>query len=352
MTVSSALSFPVFSLPRDPLTPLDPDERPNPLSIRKLQLELFDNARAITSTLGGGALGHLGMHVNDYIELDGAAEYIFPDRPALPNYAGMNDNERADAQDEYKNDLQQFMEAQGFHTQIKRLILKAVPPIYIATLADDIHGFAAVLARTILQHLITTYGTIRPEDLDANLRCLEQPWDPATPIETVFVNGRTCRNFARAGNDPITDATYIRHLIKTFTNAGVFTQAIHEWNLKGNLIKTVPNLTAHFTHADVERRLMDPTTKATLAANAAQKAAPASDSPTGLGWCWSHGLGNNPAHTSMTCNKPAPGHNKHATLYNMMGGNNTIRRQPGEKPVYVPPKRATAKTAPTTVKDE
>ena len=54
----------------------------------------------------------------------------------------------------------------------------------------------------------------------------------------------------------------------------------------------------------------------------------------------------------MTCNKPAPGHNKHATLHNMMGGNNTIRRLPGEKQLYVPPKRGSTKTAPAAAKDK
>ena len=49
MKISSALLFLVFSLPHDPLTPLDPNERPNPLTICKLQLELYNSARAITS---------------------------------------------------------------------------------------------------------------------------------------------------------------------------------------------------------------------------------------------------------------------------------------------------------------
>ena len=108
---------------------------------------------------------------------------------------------------------------------------------------------------------------IRPKDMDMNLCHLEKPWDPATPIKTVFVNGRTCRNFAVSGNDPITNATYIRQLMKTFTNSGVFTQAIHKWNLKAPVNKTVANLVTHFMHADVEQHLMDPM----IAANAAQK---------------------------------------------------------------------------------
>ena len=41
-------------------------------------------------------------------------------------------------------------------------------------------------------------------------------------------------------------------------------------------------------------------------------------------YCWSHGLGRNPKHTSELCNNPLDGHKKEATLDNMMGGNNNI----------------------------
>ena len=91
MTVSSALLFPVSALPHDPLTPLDPNERPTPLTICKLQLKLYDNARAITSPLGGGNHGHLGMLMTQaaYAALPGTAQYNFPNRPVLPDNTGM-----------------------------------------------------------------------------------------------------------------------------------------------------------------------------------------------------------------------------------------------------------------------
>ena len=45
---------------------------------------------------------------------------------------------------------------------------------------------------------------------------------------------------------------------------------------------------------------------------------------TRLFYCWSHGLGRNPKHTSESCNSPLEGHKKEATLDNMMGGCNNI----------------------------
>ena len=38
-------------------------------------------------------------------------------------------------------------------------------------------------------------------------------------------------------------------------------------------------------------------------------------------YCWTHGVTNNPSHTSQTCRNPAQGHQQNATVTNMMGGN-------------------------------
>jgi hypothetical protein len=43
-------------------------------------------------------------------------------------------------------------------------------------------------------------------------------------------------------------------------------------------------------------------------------------------YCWTYGLGKNRAHTSVSCNRKAPGHQDTATANNLMGGNNTIMR--------------------------
>ena len=95
--------------------------RPTPLTIRKLQLELYNNAQAITSPLGIGAHGHLDMlmTITAYIALH--VQYNFPNHPALPNYASMTANDSANAQEDYKEEHQQFTEAHGFHTRIKCL---------------------------------------------------------------------------------------------------------------------------------------------------------------------------------------------------------------------------------------
>jgi hypothetical protein len=57
----------------------------------------------------------------------------------------------------------------------------------------------------------------------------------------------------------------------------------------------------------------------------------------GVYYCWIHGIGFNKDHTSDTCKAPQAGHRSEAVITNMMGGNNFVRRQRGEKQVYIPP---------------
>ena len=62
--------------------------------------------------------------------------------------------------------------------------------------------------------------------------------------------------------------------------------------------------------------------------------------PAGMGYCFTHGLTYNEAHTSETCNHPCPEHDRTATMFNMKGGNNMIKRLPNEGIVYRPRRRS------------
>jgi hypothetical protein len=90
---------------------------------------------------------------------------------------------------------------------LKAMVLKAVPRIYLAAIADATYKFANVSTAQMLQHLVTTYGTINEDDLATNLENCKTAWDPNTPIESVVANTNYCAQFAAAGNDAISDAS-------------------------------------------------------------------------------------------------------------------------------------------------
>ncbi len=49
------------------------------------------------------------------------------------------------------------------------------------------------------------------------------------------------------------------------------------------------------------------------------------DDGVNMFYCWTHGLGFNHTHTSVTCANPTDGHYITATVTNMQGGKNIIQ---------------------------
>jgi hypothetical protein len=343
--MSTSTGLTTFTLKHDPLTPIE--GKPTPEAIRKLRQELYANVRGITTDLGGGQHGHLGLLMPDadYLALPGAAAYILPPtRPDIPNYAGVAGVREAAAA-LYKVQQAEYNDAHGLKEQLMKLLIAAIPNLYLTTLEDDILGLALVTPKQILTHLLTEYAPIKADDLKTNLATMSAPWDPSTDLEHVFARAHKCRLFAASGGDPISDPAYVRILLEVFTESGVFTRALEAWRDKDDDEHTVANLKKHFAKADTERLRSTSTLKATLSAHAAIAKAPKPGPPSPFtggddlsGWtyCWSHGLKQG-GHSSSRCTKPYEGHCKEATLANRMGGVAHIFTGKGDKPSFKPP---------------
>jgi hypothetical protein len=81
--------------------------------------------------------------------------------------------------------------------------MDAVPKIYIRSLKHSALGFALVAPQAILQLTVKRYDIISPKDIEDNLAKLNAPWNPDTPIDTVFANGDECRRFASDADDSL-----------------------------------------------------------------------------------------------------------------------------------------------------
>jgi hypothetical protein len=180
--MSSTTTLPTFKLPHDPLTPLDPNEAPTPAAIHNLLAEVYSNAMAIQTKLGGGQHGHLGlvMPAAHYILLPGAVPYDLQ-RPDIPDYAKMTAAERDQWKDLYNDESRQYMEAHAIALQLKTMLIQAVPLIYISHLQHHLLKLATVSIQEILHLLEDNEGTITSDDLCSNQEKLQAPWDPSTP---------------------------------------------------------------------------------------------------------------------------------------------------------------------------
>jgi hypothetical protein len=114
-------TLPTFKVPFDPLTPLDPNEEPSLAAIHKLIAEVYANAGAVRTDLGGGQQGHLGlvMPEAEYLALPGTEPYAFPEQlPDIPRHT-----EDAAERDQwtklYEHENSQYSDAQGLNLLLK-----------------------------------------------------------------------------------------------------------------------------------------------------------------------------------------------------------------------------------------
>ena len=312
--------------------------QPTNSSLQRLQQELFQNAFSIPCELGGGQLGHLALIMTEaaYLAEPTAAEFVVPLSPgslaaAPPNATAFA---IADLKRIHDNQHSLFTTYTAVRTALLNQITDAVGPMYIAALAHDNFGFARVEPRTMLAHLVTTYGTMTGQEIESNRKSLSNAWDPTTPIESLWAHIRDIRSVATRANQPISDDATIALVLPVFKNTGLFLHSLNAWSLIPRDQQTYASFTAHFNLAN-EARKADMTTAdlkfadANLASltidNNSNKSSTNSTNNSGLYYCWSHGLSTNANHTSQNCRQMKSGHIAHATLHKRHGGNNTFR---------------------------
>jgi hypothetical protein len=346
-----AIDSPSLNLPFAVLTPIT--GKPTYMNTQLLIRQVFANASAVPSNIGGGAHGHLGMVMaaDVYANL----QVVVPPAVAIPwvnpahpgnvavippgaTAAQITDLHRAfDAAE--KTHLT-FMRVQA---ALREGILTAVQPAFLMALDDPLLGFSQVTPRDIIVHLIASYQEITADEIQANLDRLKEPWNPDESVELLWKRALDCQTFATAGLEPINDAVVVRVLFKTFEDSGMLTDHCFIWRRVAPALRTMAAFKEHFTTA-IKEYEDKRTAKSTgfHGANAAVVAttgAPATASTTkprtaaaqavcgtvNLYYCHTHGLGLNKNHTSELCKHPATtGHQTTATLFDMQGGSTRI----------------------------
>jgi hypothetical protein len=335
-----------MNFPHAVLTPLT-NQRPTVSALEILRQELNTNAISVPSNRGNGLLGLYALVVSPATYTAAAGiNFIPPTNPGVAPVipAQATGSMITEVNRQFLADNKEFMIYKSTEASLKKLLLEAVPSTYINQLKDKALGFAGVTTLMLIEHLVDTYGTITTDDLDKNMALLHKDWSPTKPIEDLFEQIRVCREFALT-NDAISEATAVRAGLSNLEKTGVFTDSIRDWRKLPDAQKTLVNFISHFSLADAERHRIITTKTAGYHHSAAAATTASTGTTTGeLFYCWTHGAGHNKEHTSSNCKNPQAGHRCEATLNNMLGGNNLIHRQRGEKQVYVP----TPRRAPTT----
>lgn len=332
--------------------------QPTYQSIQIAQRELNANASSVHSVRGGGLHGHLALTISDdaYLLLAGT-DFEAPELPDPAPEIPPNATSAmiAEINRQHAEQTKAFHKYHDLDKALLRLLIAAVPAIYLEAICDPDYGFTDVTCLTMLTHLKTEYGTLSIAERDANHLRMTAPWHPPSPIETLFQQLTVGMRMAAAGSEPLVDSQVARMGYNIIFRTGVFSEACRDWRLKSLAAQTFAAFKTHFRRMDQDRLetvtsqsagfhgavnlaahqhlpapLTLPEAMAQLAvyqaaANAAlQQSAPtATPTPTPAGapkpktYCWTHGACR---HTSSMCNTKAPGHRDEATFTNKLGG--------------------------------
>jgi hypothetical protein len=338
----------IFNFPFEKLTPIVGE--PTNATITLLKRQIYANAMENSCTLGCGVLGYLGliMPTNDY-RVKQVAVTPGPFQPfTKPILKPPADDDDTATEDTYKDDTRKIRDYNAMESKLKQQLLAAIEPTFITALEDAEVGFAMVTSKQILQHIITEYGIITLDELAANLETLNEPWNSEQPIRMLWDRIKECQRIGTAGEEPISDKMAMYAALKLLDGTGLYTTYTTGWR-QANPIQTAWTMATFkefFNHADKDRKKHLTTKDAGFhGANAVTKSYKAAvtnettknnesttsatrtttnfmDPTTGrkIYYCWSHGGGTNPNHTSALCNKQKEGHKTEATWFDMMDG--------------------------------
>jgi hypothetical protein len=154
--------------------------------IRRL---LNTNAMSVSSYVGGGRHGHLGIIMTNKEYFAIAADvFPLPDNPgASPEVvAGTTASVIAELTRLHREATQVYRTYHNVDQAIKKLIIEAFDAAYLNALSDEVVGYANCTSFDILTHLLMFYTMIAPTELTQNYERLNTPYDPNQPIETLF----------------------------------------------------------------------------------------------------------------------------------------------------------------------
>jgi hypothetical protein len=170
--------------------------------IRRL---LNANAVSVSSYVGGGRHGHLGIIMTNEEYFAIAADvFLVPNNPgASPEVvAGMTAAVIAELTRLHREEKQVYRTYHNVDQAIKKLILEAFEDAYLNALSNELVGYANCTSLDLLTNLLMFYAMIAPTELTQNYERLNTPYDPNQPNETLFQHIQDARAFAVAGGQP------------------------------------------------------------------------------------------------------------------------------------------------------
>eukprot|EP00957_Ditylum_brightwellii_P060711 4609046-Ditylum_brightwellii.AAC.1 len=171
----------------DPINTIE--GKPTYKSIEHLQNQLICNAATLESKLGGGYNGLAGLvkFPQVYLLQTGHNVIWTPNPGEAPVFPPMLTNaQRNQIQMQFAIAKKKYDCCQCMDILLKNQAEVAMDPMWLSGIHSTMHGFGNRSIMDVIQYLFRTYGRISPDEITTNIQRLNQPADPAKPIQLVW----------------------------------------------------------------------------------------------------------------------------------------------------------------------
>jgi hypothetical protein len=227
-------------------------------TLRVLKQDLQDNAKSITSILGGGGHGYLGLIMSpaEYaIEVGNDANGnpqpfiapIYPGSRAVVD--GATARERKEQVRTYNQDMVEWREYEVVQQALQKLVLKAIDDVYLMPLKSTSTAHNNVHVVTMLTHPFTEYGVIGQKELQRNDQCFCEEWDGAEPFETIIGRIHECVAYAKEAKKPYMEDQILSKVELLVLETGLYNEDMKKWSRKAAVNKTYDLFKAYILKA-------------------------------------------------------------------------------------------------------
>ena len=220
------------------------DGQPTDDDINKLTTQLTAALVTISTTNGGGKLGHIGIVVPEsrYVALSKGTKLDRPVNPgAYPATADDDKKIREQQVAEHKAEVIEFETYMACEAWARQAIVKAIDEEWVSEKHDEDIGYQAVEPLELLDLLRDAGGDLDDLEItDLNTKMLE-PWDGVEAPVTMFARADKFERQLERHSIPKQAELRLSYAVSTYQTSGQFDAAMREWHAKLSADKTFPN---------------------------------------------------------------------------------------------------------------
>ena len=230
------------------LTPIHGE--PDFSSLRVLRDELKANAGSVTTTLGGGHLGYLGLLLSpeDYNRVAPATPFARPPNPGpLVIPIGTTQHAATRMKEDHTEELRIFRECIDVEQALIKQVLEAIQDRYTKCLRNRLTQRVDMTVEELLLTLFQRYGFVTQHQLaefESSIR--QYTYNVQDPLSLVFDQIEELQLLAEASRTPYSDGQLVSFGVEILRNTQDFQDGIKSWNRLPLANRTWQHFITHF----------------------------------------------------------------------------------------------------------